>query len=738
VVAAGTEHFQTVDQLLTWISGRRHPETPLYRFPASAGPQTLVSREAHDFRPKPTPAPESVQVRRGGGICDAEALRRHVWPKLGKSQKDLVARVAALPRPNPSLFPGLAQHLLADAICPLLGTDSLHPQSSGFSSLRVNVARGCVGPEASILPTRLTARAGLVVCWPRATGKTLASLSALLPWLTETPRSLLLVVGNRKRRHASDETSWSEACSKTLAPGVVFEAQNPGDCAAFQPGKAPRVVLLSETAARALAEDGDGALYKFVRRARLALVVDRARAVLLPRPQTALHTPLAKFLRRIEPELQLLLVSASGEEVAAGLNKFMVLAAWLLDAHFDDTPVVPDVRRGQVTFPPNANAPVLRAALRRHLYHELLDPDELTRPVRETTRPCQLLREEKEWRRASTLAPSAIEARLWTAGPAGTTPEPRRRRLPASVAAATGILERRVLQLAEAAHEESAASAESRERRLESSLENLHDLANATCAVCLEKLAAQTDVTTLGPCCHSFHTDCINGWFGVKTDAPTCPTCREPAREHETREAKTEEEEGDDDDDDDDDDGGSGWDPKVFGSRVVALAAYLGVQVARRNGDGLAPAIKKRRRGQFRAMRHAAKQKLEAQAGRVETLLSLLGPEGQTRRVVVLAPSAQAATDLAILCGGDPSVFVCAGYKNWDLFCGPSASDETRTHVVFLNATGSAAPHAARKAHVTDEVFVCSPFDRMILQRRKWKWLSQGYSRRPLVTVTLE
>lgn len=44
-----------------------------------------------------------------------------------------------------------------------------------------------------------------------------------------------------------------------------------------------------------------------------------------------------------------------------------------------------------------------------------------------------------------------------------------------------------------------------------------------TCAICLE--SHQTNLCTLNPCGHRFHTDCI--YAALRTSGPSCPYCRQ-------------------------------------------------------------------------------------------------------------------------------------------------------------------------------------------------------------------
>ena len=50
-----------------------------------------------------------------------------------------------------------------------------------------------------------------------------------------------------------------------------------------------------------------------------------------------------------------------------------------------------------------------------------------------------------------------------------------------------------------------------------------------TCAICLENIRAQQNVTTL-PCKHEYHRSCISKWL-KSTEAASCPQCKAPALE---------------------------------------------------------------------------------------------------------------------------------------------------------------------------------------------------------------
>ncbi len=47
------------------------------------------------------------------------------------------------------------------------------------------------------------------------------------------------------------------------------------------------------------------------------------------------------------------------------------------------------------------------------------------------------------------------------------------------------------------------------------------------CAICLEGIEAGALVQRMNDCCHSFHKNCVNRWFALKRD---CPTCRTPVQ----------------------------------------------------------------------------------------------------------------------------------------------------------------------------------------------------------------
>lgn len=50
-----------------------------------------------------------------------------------------------------------------------------------------------------------------------------------------------------------------------------------------------------------------------------------------------------------------------------------------------------------------------------------------------------------------------------------------------------------------------------------------------TCAVCLNQLSMQDEVTELRNCCHVFHSECIDRWVDRDHDNHmTCPLCRAP------------------------------------------------------------------------------------------------------------------------------------------------------------------------------------------------------------------
>uniref|UniRef100_A0A6T8BWT1 RING-type domain-containing protein n=1 Tax=Prymnesium polylepis TaxID=72548 RepID=A0A6T8BWT1_9EUKA len=48
-----------------------------------------------------------------------------------------------------------------------------------------------------------------------------------------------------------------------------------------------------------------------------------------------------------------------------------------------------------------------------------------------------------------------------------------------------------------------------------------------TCAICLENIRAQQNVTTL-PCKHEYHRQCIAKWLKM-AEAASCPQCKAPA-----------------------------------------------------------------------------------------------------------------------------------------------------------------------------------------------------------------
>ena len=52
---------------------------------------------------------------------------------------------------------------------------------------------------------------------------------------------------------------------------------------------------------------------------------------------------------------------------------------------------------------------------------------------------------------------------------------------------------------------------------MESALDSYGD-----CPICLEELNKNSSLEYM-PCCHVFHTNCINTWLNEK---PTCPVCK--------------------------------------------------------------------------------------------------------------------------------------------------------------------------------------------------------------------
>lgn len=55
-----------------------------------------------------------------------------------------------------------------------------------------------------------------------------------------------------------------------------------------------------------------------------------------------------------------------------------------------------------------------------------------------------------------------------------------------------------------------------------------HTTTSSKCAICLVE-GVSTDKTTILPCSHSFHTDCIKRW--LTEYKVTCPVCRMDTRE---------------------------------------------------------------------------------------------------------------------------------------------------------------------------------------------------------------